>query len=42
MLAKSEQANLQPTLNKRAKGASLTIFVTYCSLAHSLSKTRSR
>ena len=30
VVAKNEQANLQPTLNKGADGASLIIFVTDC------------
>ena len=29
-MVKNDQANLQPTLNKEAGGASLTIFVTDC------------
>ena len=30
VVARNDQANLQPTLNKGAAGASLTIFVTDC------------
>ena len=30
VVARNDQANLQPTLNKGAGGASLTIFVTDC------------
>ena len=32
VVVKNDQENLQPTLNKRAGGASLTIFVTGCTL----------
>ena len=30
VVARNDQVNLQPTLNKGAAGASLTIFVTDC------------
>ena len=30
VVARNDQANLQPTLNKKVGGSSLTIFVTDC------------
>ena len=32
VVARNEQGNVQPTLNKGAEGASLTVFVTECRL----------
>ena len=42
MVAMNEQANLQPTSNKGARGVTLTIFVTDCSRKLALTEGESR